>query len=214
MTLELLDVKIDLQKSELFAPISLTIAPGEIATVMGPSGCGKSTLLSAISGNLSKVFSLSGNVQLDGQSVLDIPMEKRQIGMLFQDDLLFPHLDIKGNLGFAVPEGVSRQGRRDIINDALERAGLEGFADRDPATLSGGQRARVSLLRSLLAEPKALLLDEPFSKLDQKLKDQIRFFVFEQIRRMDIPALLVTHDPEDCPGGLMINLETNRIEQC
>ena len=214
MTLELQEVKIDLPDAELVAPISMTIAPGDIATVMGPSGCGKSTLLSAISGNLSQVFTLSGNVQLDGQSVLDIPMEKRRIGMLFQDDLLFPHLDIKGNLGFAIPEGVSRVRRREIINDALERAGLEGFADRDPATLSGGQRARVSLLRSLLAEPKALLLDEPFSKLDQKLKDQIRAFVFEQIRQMNIPALLVTHDPDDCPGGMMINLENNRIEPC
>jgi len=214
VALELRKVKIDLNHDELFAPLSMTINPGDIVTVMGPSGCGKSTLLSAISGNLSQVFTLSGNILLDDHSVLDTPMEKRKIGMLFQDDLLFPHLDIKGNLGFAIPEGVSRQERREIIDSVLESAGLEGFADRDPATLSGGQRARVSLLRSLLAEPKTLLLDEPFSKLDQKLKDQIRIFVFEQLRRMNIPALLVTHDPEDCPGGLLINLENNRIEQC
>lgn len=214
MALELQEIKIELKQSELFDPISLTIDTGEIATVMGPSGCGKSTLLSAISGNLAPVFSLAGNILLENHSVLNIPMEKRKIGLLFQDDLLFPHLDIKGNLGFAIPEGIPRLQRREIINDALNRAGLEGFADRDPATLSGGQRARVSLLRSLLAEPRALLLDEPFSKLDMKLKDQIRVFVFEEIRRMNIPALLVTHDPEDCPGGQLINLESNRIELC
>lgn len=206
MTLELTGIRIDLAGTALFSPISMTIAPGQIATVMGPSGCGKSTLLAAVSGSLSRVFTLSGDIRLEGRSVLDVPMEKRRIGMLFQDDLLFPHLDIKGNLGFAIPEGLSRRERRNIIDEALRRAGLKGFADRDPATLSGGQRARVSLLRSLLAEPRALLLDEPFSKLDRKLKDRIRAFVFEQLRRMNIPALLVTHDPADCPGGLLIEL--------
>jgi len=91
------------------------------------------------------------------------------------------------------------------IDDALSRAGLQGFENRDPATLSGGQRARVSLLRSLLASPEALLLDEPFSKLDQELKDQIRDFVFETVRTMNIPTLLVSHDQKDCPGGQLIN---------
>jgi putative thiamine transport system ATP-binding protein len=94
------------------------------------------------------------------------------------------------------------------VGRALESAGLEGFEKRDPSSLSGGQKARVSLLRSLLAQPGALLMDEPFSRLDQTLKAAIRTFVFSRIREMNIPALLVTHDPGDCPGGgKIINLD-------
>ncbi|MBU2647205.1 ATP-binding cassette domain-containing protein [bacterium] len=194
----------------LFPPLSLDIAAGEIASIMGPSGCGKSTLMSAICGNLANVFTLSGDVLLNDRSVLTLPMENRRIGILFQDDLLFPHMSIAENLAFALPRELDRKKRKARIEDALEKADLPGFAKRDPATLSGGQRARVSLLRSLLAEPEALLLDEPFSKLDQALKDQIRVFVFETIRRMNIPALLVSHDHRDCPPGQVINLANGR----
>lgn len=209
MLLDLKNVQISLKEGPLFQPLNITIRPGEVATVMGPSGCGKSTLLSAICGNLSESFTLEGDILLNGTSILEIPMEKRQIGLLFQDDLLFPHLDIAGNLAFGLPRDTPKPERKDRIANALKRAGLEGFQRRDPATLSGGQRARVSLLRSLLAEPKALLLDEPFSKLDQQLKGQIREFVFEQVSSMNIPTLLVTHDRKDCPNGQLIDLTMN-----
>ncbi len=204
--LKLQAVEIFNNGNSLFPPLSMQIKSGEIASIMGPSGCGKSTLLSAICGNLADVFRLSGDVLLNDQSVLSQPMEKRRIGILFQDDLLFPHMSIAENLAFALPHQMPKNERIEKIDEALDRAGLSGFEKRDPATLSGGQRARVSLLRSLLAEPEALLLDEPFSKLDQELKDQIRSFVFETIGIMNIPALLVSHDQRDCPEGQIINL--------
>lgn len=207
--LEIKDVEIILDNNPLFPPLSFSIQPGEVVTVMGPSGCGKSTLLSAICGNLSESFRLQGDVILNGKSIIDIPMENRRIGLLFQDDLLFPHLDIAGNLAFALPKKTTIAQKRDKIANALHRAGLQGFERRDPATLSGGQRARVSLLRSLLAEPIALLLDEPFSKLDQQLKGQIRSFVFEQVAALNIPTLLVTHDRRDSPKGQLIDLTMN-----
>ncbi len=207
--LELKDIQIGLRNKSLFPPLSLSIKAGEVATIMGPSGCGKSTLLSAICGNLSDAFTLQGDILLDKQSILNVPMEKRKIGLLFQDDLLFPHMDIAGNLAFAIPAKTSRSERKQLISDALSQAGMSGFERRDPFTLSGGQRARVSLLRALLAKPKALLLDEPFSKMDQQLKGRIREFVFEQIRSMKIPTLLVTHDPGDCPNGQRLDLTFN-----
>lgn len=208
MCLELENLHIRKQGTSLFNPVTLVIAPGEIATLMGPSGCGKSTLLSAVSGSLDRVFTLTGNVRLNGREILSLPMEDRNIGLLFQDDLLFPHMDIGSNLAFALRETISVPERRVMVGRALESAGLEGFEKRDPSSLSGGQKARVSLLRSLLARPGALLMDEPFSRLDQTLKAVIRTFVFSRIKDMNIPALLVTHDPGDCPeGGRIINLD-------
>ncbi len=197
-------------KAPLFSPLSLEIKAGEIASVMGPSGCGKSTLLSAICGNLPRVFNLKGDVLLNGNSVLSLPMEKRRIGILFQDDLLFPHMNIAENLAFALPPKMKLKEKNEKIIEALDNAELKGFEKRDPATLSGGQRARVSLLRSLLAEPEALLLDEPFSRLDQELRDTIRSFVFETLKKMNIPTLLVSHDHNDCPQGRIINLANRR----
>ena len=207
MSLELKKVRILKLGTNIFDPVNLVIKPGEITTVMGPSGCGKSTLLSAVSGSLDRVFTLKGSIRLYGRNMLTLPMEERNIGILFQDDLLFPHMDIGSNLAFAIKEKTLKFQRNKIIDNALKTAGLEGFEKRDPSSLSGGQKARISLLRSLLAEPAALLLDEPFSKLDQTLKAKIRPFVFSQIRKMNIPALLVTHDPMDCPeGGMILNL--------
>jgi len=208
MCLELENLHIQKQGTSLFDPVNLVIAPGEIATLMGPSGCGKSTLLSAVSGSLDPVFTLTGKIRLNGREITSLPMEDRNIGILFQEDLLFPHMDIGSNLAFALRENIPGPERRALVGRALESAGLEGFEKRDPSSLSGGQKARVSLLRSLLARPGALLMDEPFSRLDQTLKAVIRTFVFSRIEEMNIPALLVTHDPADCPGGgRIINLD-------
>jgi len=207
--LELRNIQILLKNQSLFPALSLSIQPGEVSTIMGPSGCGKSTLLSAICGNISDVFTLKGDILLEDQSVLNIAMEKRKIGLLFQDDLLFPHMDIAGNLAFAISPKVLQPERKHMIANALEQAGMAGFERRDPSTLSGGQRARVSLLRALLAKPKALLLDEPFSKMDQQLKGKMREFVFDQIQTMNIPTLLVTHDPKDCPNGQRVDITLN-----
>ncbi len=206
MSLILDQIRITHNNIDLFRQVTLKIENGRTAAVMGPSGCGKSTLLSAVCGSLPGDFKLHGDIILNGVSILNIPMEKRRVGILFQDDLLFPHMSTGSNLGFAIPGHVPEKERRDKIENALEIAGLKGFYRRDTATLSGGQRARVSLLRALLAEPEALLLDEPFAKFDNTLKIRIRKFVYKQIRRMNIPALLVTHDPGDISTGPVINL--------
>jgi putative thiamine transport system ATP-binding protein len=181
------------------------IPPGQVLTIMGPSGSGKSTLLSAIIGALPAAFTATGQIALDGTDLADLPTQRRQIGLLFQDDLLFPHLSVAQNLGFGLKPGGSKTDRKAKIETALTAMGLAGFGPRDPATLSGGQRARVALARTLLAEPKALLLDEPFSRLDQSLRAQIRRQVFDEAARL--PVILVTHDPEDAraAGGPVLS---------
>lgn len=206
MSLILESILVSRDSELLFGPLNLRVEPGRIATIMGPSGCGKSTLLATISGILDPGFEFSGSIQLNGRTLNDCPMEKRRVGILFQDDLLFPHLDVFGNMAFGLPAGLSRGEKRERVEESLASAGLEGFQDRDIATLSGGQKARVSLLRALLAEPEAILLDEPFSKLDKALRDSIRIFVFEQIVRLDIPSLLVTHDKNDSADGSYVEL--------
>jgi putative thiamine transport system ATP-binding protein len=177
--------------------LDVTVPPGEVLTVMGPSGAGKSTLLAALAGLLEPPFELAGRVRLGGDDVTRLPPERRRLGVLFQDPLLFPHLSVAGNLLFGVPVGPGRRERRRRVEGALAEAGLQGFGPRDPATLSGGQQARVALLRVLLAEPRALLLDEPFAKLDATLKGDIRRFVFASVHARGLPTILVTHDPAD-----------------
>ena len=193
----------------LFPALTLHVPAGEVVTVMGPSGVGKSTLLDAIGGHLAHGFACTGRVMLNGREVTGLPAEARRIGILFQDALLFPHLSVGDNLAFGLSRAVrGRAARRAAVEAALDQAGLGGFHDRDPATLSGGQRARAALMRALLAEPLALLLDEPFAKLDSQLRSEIRGFVFDHIRARGIPALMVTHDLRDAraAGGAVITL--------
>jgi putative thiamine transport system ATP-binding protein len=171
-------------------------APGQVVTLMGASGSGKSSLLAAVCGTLHDGLQFVGDVLLDGQSVTALPCAQRRIGMLFQDDLLFAHMTVRENLLFAVPHGPAAQ-RHSAVQAALNELGFTGMAERSPSTLSGGQRARVSLLRTLLAQPRALLLDEPFSKLDAALRQQFREFVFAHARQYALPTLLVTHDAAD-----------------
>lgn len=193
----------------LLARLNLQIGPGEIVALTGPSGSGKSTLLNWLLGHLDAAFQASGSAQLNGRTLDDLPIEARHIGILFQDDLLFAHLNVGQNLAFALPAEVKGAQRRQRISQTLAEIGLEGFAERDPATLSGGQRARVSLMRALLAQPQALLLDEPFSRLDATLRVQFRSFVFEHIARLGIPTLLVTHDLADVPpNGRVFDIST------
>ena len=176
---------------------------------MGRSGAGKSTLLAFAGGHLDPDFVASGTVSVDGRDVTSVPAERRGVGVLFQDDLLFPHLSVGDNLAFGLPRDVSgRRERKRHIDEALAEAGLSGYADRDPATLSGGQRARIALMRTLLSRPKALLLDEPFSKLDEELRDDMRKFVLSHAREQGLPILMVTHDIADAlgAGGPVITL--------
>jgi putative thiamine transport system ATP-binding protein len=195
-------LRMNLNGHALFEPLDFQVAAGEILTLMGPSGAGKSSVLHWLVGALDPAFVATGSAHLNGQCLNALPTEKRRIGLLFQDDLLFAHLSVGGNLALALPAAVrgtaARQAR---VQQALSHIGLDGFHDRDPASLSGGQRARVSLMRTLLAEPLAVLLDEPFSKLDAALRAQFRAWVFEHLTERAIPTLLVTHDAADVPEG-------------
>lgn len=196
----------------LFPPLSITVEAGQVGTVMGPSGVGKSTLLDAVGGHLGHGFSCSGLISLNGRPLNGLPPEQRRVGLMFQDAVLFPHLSVGDNLAFGLPPTVQgRNARRAAVVQALEDAGLDGMADRDPATLSGGQRARAALMRTLLAEPLALLLDEPFSKLDSGLRAEMQEFTFSHIRSSGIPALMVTHDAADAraAGGPIVKLKAS-----
>ena len=211
MALRLEQVSIRLGDWTLIQPLSLTVEPGETVTLMGGSGSGKSTLLSFIAGDLDPLFTAAGGVSLDGVSLGGLPPEARHIGRLFQDDLLFPHLTVAENLLFGMPRGPGAE-RLAKVDAALAEADLPGFGDRPPHTLSGGQRARVALMRALVAEPRAMLLDEPFNKLDAARRGALRDFVFGHIARRGIPCLMVTHDLADVPGnGRVLLLQDGEV---
>ncbi|ETX13805.1 ABC transporter ATP-binding protein [Roseivivax halodurans JCM 10272] len=207
-TLTLRDVCI-LKEGMPLIEVDRSIAPGEVLTVMGPSGVGKSTLLAFLTGTLPRGFSGMGRIILGDEDVTDAPPHMRRMGILFQNDLLFPHMSVGGNAAFGLDPGGSRAARRDRVAEALADVGLADFEDRDPATLSGGQKARVSLVRMLLSEPRALLLDEAFSGLDAALRQQIRDLVFGRARARGLPVVMVTHDAEDAcaAGGPVYELE-------
>ncbi len=207
MTLALDGVTLWRGGRRLLGPLDLTVPGGAVVTVMGPSGAGKSTLLAFVAGDLDPAFRAKGRVLLEGRDLAGLPPERRRLGLLFQDPLLFPHLSVGENLAFGIPRVVPRRERRARVAAALTEAGMDGFGGRDPATLSGGQAARVALMRVLLAEPRALLLDEPFSSLDATLRARLRAFVFDHIARRGLPTLLVTHDPEDARGEV-VRVET------
>lgn len=194
MTLRLENLCITLA-GRVLAQLDLTVAGGEVLTIMGPSGCGKSTVLAALIGAVPPVFGMRGQIWLDGVNVTQTPTHARRMGILFQNDILFPHMSVAGNLAFGVPRHMPD--RAALINTALSEAGLAGMGARDPATLSGGQRARVALMRSLLSGPRALLLDEPFSSLDSDMRASMRHFVFDRARTRKLPVILVTHDHDD-----------------
>jgi putative thiamine transport system ATP-binding protein len=182
---------------------------GETLSVMGPSGSGKSTLFALIAGFLDPAFAAGGTVRLNGRDLTGLSPERRRVGLLFQDALLYPHMSVGGNLLFALPPRLlGRRQRLAAAEAMLAKVGLEGYLGRDPATLSGGQAARVALARTLLAEPEALLLDEPFSRLDADLRSTVRDLVFAVVAERGIPAVLVTHDRDDAAaaGGPVIDL--------
>jgi putative thiamine transport system ATP-binding protein len=207
MALELKQVSISVAGRSLLRGLSARVAPGDVLAVMGASGSGKSSLLAWIAGTLEAPFEASGELRLGGASLAGTPIQQRRIGLLFQDDLLFPHMSVRDNLLFALPSG-DRAQRIAAAETALSEAGLAGFGDRLPSSLSGGQRSRVSLLRALLAQPRTLLLDEPFSKLDTALRAQMREFTFTTLRDRRVPVVLVTHDAADIPtGAQVVNLD-------
>ena len=205
-SLEIKNCELYRQNQQLLS-LNEQVKGGEILTIMGPSGSGKSSLLNWLTGTLPSGFNASGEVWLNGENINNLPAHLRHIGVLYQDALLFSHLSVSGNIAFAMPKGNKKQ-RLEKIEHALEQVGLKGMASRHPDNLSGGQQARVALLRMLLSEPKAILLDEPFSKLDTQLRVDTRELVFSQIREHKLPAIMVTHDHSDAEAanGKLITL--------
>ena len=175
--------------------ISLTVSAGETLAVLGRSGCGKSTLLKIIAGIVKPD---SGEVWLDGQNITAVPPEKRNVSLMFQDYALFPHLTAQENVGFGLK--MRRLPKAEIeaqTMQALRDIGLENEARRKPGSLSGGEQQRLALARALIIKPSLLLLDEAFSSLDTHLRRHLRDQTVRRIRRQNIPAILVTHDPEE-----------------
>ncbi|MBD3584816.1 ATP-binding cassette domain-containing protein [Salinimonas sp. HHU 13199] len=192
LTLHSLSVSKD---SRTLISVDTEVKPGSITTIMGPSGIGKSLLLAAIAGVLPATFTQNGSVCYDGAELTALPAHKRRLGILFQDPLLFEHMNVAQNIMFGMPQNeLSKQQRADTL---LADVGLQGYGQRAVQALSGGQQARVALLRTLASAPRAVLLDEPFSKLDMQTRHQTRCWVFDNIRQQGLPCIMVTHDEDD-----------------
>ena len=172
--------------------ITLQIRSGELMTLLGPSGCGKTTALRCITGhNIPD----AGEVWIDGQNVTDVPTHRRELGMVFQNFALFPHMTVADNVGFPLMiRRVEKAARRERVMEALRLIRMEEYATHYPRQLSGGQQQRVGLARALVYRPKVLLLDEPLSNLDAKLREEMRFEIRDLIDRLGITAVYVTHD--------------------
>ncbi|MGM0563492.1 MAG: ABC transporter ATP-binding protein [Pseudomonadota bacterium] len=174
--------------------VSLDLAQGEIGCLLGPSGCGKTTLLRCIAGFEQP---LAGRITLGGQAVADhrhtVPVERRHVGMVFQDFALFPHLSVADNIGFGL-KGQKRERREARVDELLQLVGLAGHRHHYPHEISGGQQQRVALARALATKPDILLLDEPFSSMDNALREQLARSVREILKTEGVTALMVTHD--------------------
>lgn len=205
--LNLSNISIQIQGCPLLTFASLKIMPGQIVSLLGPSGSGKSTLLKGIAGLHDPDICVQGQIYLYERLLNTLPAHRRNLGYVEQRPTLFPHLNVRQNLAFGL------KGARQEIDQALDIAGLQNLSRSDVATLSGGQAARVSLMRTLLSKPKALLLDEPFAALDMGLRKAMRDFVFHQVRVHRLPTLLVTHDPNDAASaqGPVFELESGGL---
>lgn len=175
--------------------ISLVIEEGELVSLLGPSGCGKTTSLKIIGGLISPD---EGDILIDGKSVLNVPVEKRGTVIVFQDYLLFPHLNIEENIGFGLK--MRKAHKKDIkiqVEKMLDLVKLKGYNKKYPNEISGGEQQRVALARALAIDPRVLLLDEPFSNLDTKLREEMRELTKNIQKKLNITTILVTHDKEE-----------------
>lgn len=194
--------------------VSLEVPRGELLAVLGPSGCGKSTMLRSVAG-LTPVD--AGRIVIDGWEVAArgtfVPPEQRQVGVVFQDLALFPHLSVRENTAFGLPRGRGRQRTR--VDEVLEMVGVSALADRYPHELSGGEQQRVALARALAPRPSVVLLDEPFSHLDRSLRTEVREHTIEVLRADGATGVLVTHDQEEAMavGDRLAVLRAGRLEQ-
>jgi putative spermidine/putrescine transport system ATP-binding protein len=175
--------------------VSLSVKRGEFMTLLGPSGCGKTTLLNLAAGFFSPD---NGEILIDGRSVNDIPTHKRQIGLMFQNYALFPHMSVASNVAYGLKvRHVAKDERNRRVDEALALVKLTGFEDRKPRQLSGGQQQRVALARALVINPAVLLLDEPFSALDKNLRSSMQVELREIQRKLKVTTIFVTHDQSE-----------------
>ena len=191
--LNIRNVTVGFDGSPVLTNVSLRIERGEIVAVLGPSGSGKSTLLRLVAG---LVAASTGSIHIDGADIFGIPTHRRGVGLVFQNNQLFPHLDVAGNVGYGLRIArMPAAQRRARVMELLALVNMSGHADREVATLSGGEAARVALARSLATTPRILLLDEPLSGLDHDLRYALADDLRRVIRAAGSTALLVTHDP-------------------
>jgi len=190
--LDVREVTVELDGVAVLDGVSLHVGAGEIVALLGPSGSGKSTLLRVVAG---LVVPRLGRVVLDGDDVTAVPTHRRHVGLVFQDEQLFPHLSVGDNVAFGLKmAGVGPQERHERAAELLGVVGLPGLGGRSVDTLSGGEAKRVALARSLAPAPKVLLLDEPLTGLDRELHDRLQLEVAEIIRSTGTTAVWVTHD--------------------
>jgi ABC-type Fe3+/spermidine/putrescine transport system ATPase subunit len=193
--LELVEIRKAYSSTSSVGPVSFSVGHGEFVSLLGPSGCGKTTTLRCIAGFTQPT---SGNILVEGKSVLDIPPHRRNMGLVFQNYALFPHLSVLENVAF----GLRLRKRPQVeversVGEALQLVGLVGLEARYPGEISGGQQQRVALARALVLQPKVLLLDEPLSNLDAKLRVQTRGELRALQRRLAITTVYVTHDQSE-----------------
>ncbi len=192
MSLKITDLYIDLQEDEILKGVNLEIKSGEFVSLLGASGCGKTTLLKSIAGLLEVK---SGDISLDGTSIVNLAPEKRGTVIVFQDLRLFPHMTVEQNIAFAMElKKISKEEQKKKVAELLEAVQLPGFEKRKIREMSGGQRQRIALARALAADPKILLLDEPFSSLDENLRYEMARLVKKLHKKMGLTAVMVTHD--------------------
>ncbi|UPW17912.1 ABC transporter ATP-binding protein [Agarivorans sp. TSD2052] len=198
--------------------INIEVEENQIVALLGPSGCGKTTLLRLIAG-LERLQ--SGELYLQEALVASpatgthLPPEQRAIGMMFQDYALFPHMSVRANIEYGLRKQQNIAQRRQWIEDSIDSMGMQGLLERYPHTLSGGQQQRVALLRALAPEPNTMLLDEPFSALDEHLRQQVREETLDILKKSNTPAVMVTHDPLEAMfiADRIVVMEQGRIVQ-
>lgn len=191
----LTDINVELGKKHILKNVSLEVKTGQLISLLGSSGCGKSTLLKTVAGIIEPY---SGDVLIDGKSVLGVPVHRRGVVIVFQDLRLFPHMSVAENVEFALKmSGMKKQQYREIAREQLAKVRLEGLEDRRISQISGGQMQRVALARAFAVRPSVMLLDEPFSSLDEELRLEMGNLLLELQRESELTTVLVTHDTKE-----------------
>ena len=192
--LEVKDITFSFDKKEkkpLIKNLSFKVKKGEILFISGKSGLGKSTLLDLISGFHDNNLIWSGKIYLNKLDITNASIQNKKIGYMLQDYFLFPHFNVKNNLIFSLPK--QTRNKKEQALDYLKQINMVEFSDHYPSELSGGQKARIACLRAIVSNPDALLLDEPFSSLDKKTMKSFQKFLFDYVRELNIPCIIVSH---------------------